>query len=252
MNTLAVLKRLENAPKLCYSEILDCKILIDTGSGVNLIPSSLLSKFRERGFVIEEVETEHNLTFSEGTKVMAKKCWMITLPLSQECWYRGYYFENFEDYLVLGQPFILYNIIVYHRERILITDEQPFEFDVSVPLTLRKNKYYVKLTVNGRENEHYLDTGHSDAVTMPLTDMQYAISPIREKEDDLHFHGMKKHIIDHVEERGKVEIQGITRHGPIVYADYYNLPYWFNPAIIFADFMIDLKKQVIGFKNYEY
>ena len=37
MNTLAELQRLEKAANLCYSDVLDCKILFDTGSGVNLI-----------------------------------------------------------------------------------------------------------------------------------------------------------------------------------------------------------------------
>ena len=48
---------------------------------------------------------------------------------------------------------------------------------------------------------------------------------------------------------GLVEIGGLTRHGPIIYADYYRQPCWFNPALIFAEFAIDLGHRCLCFKE---
>ena len=196
---------------------------------------------------MESIETTSVLNFADGSTKVNDKCWKITLPLSSDHWYRGYFFETSGDYLVLGQPYLKTIVVSYSRDKVTILEEQPKEFDLLVPLTEKDGRYFVKLSVNSREHDFYLDTGHADAISLPMEDKQYAISPIHEIEDDLRFHGMTKHIIDYEEERGLVEIQGITRHGPVVYADYYKMPYWFNPAIIFGEFMLDLKNKVIGF-----
>ncbi len=42
------------------------------------------------------------------------------------------------------------------------------------------------------------------------------------------------------------KIGGISKHGLIDYTNYFYRPYWFNPVIAFADFMLDLKNNVLG------
>ena len=58
MSIITEFPRIENKLKLCYSMTLDCKICFDTGSDVDIVPSSLLSRFKEKGFAIEEYKTD--------------------------------------------------------------------------------------------------------------------------------------------------------------------------------------------------
>lgn len=241
------LTRIENSPKLCYSIALDCNICFDTGSGYDYIPSSLLKRLREKGFPIEDYKTDANAFFSDGSSEEYDQCKLITLPLSPFCLYRSLFFESNRDYILLGRRFLKRYVVVYHRDKIILQEDYPKEFNVLVPLIEKDGKYYVNLSINGRENDYYLDTGHSDAVTLPLEDKQYAISPLREENSYMILaNGVKRPYKDLIEERGLLEIGGISKHGPIDYADYFNRPYWFNPVIAFADFMLDLKNNVLG------
>lgn len=247
MSTLLELPRIENELKLCYSKTLDCKICLDTGSSVDFVPSSLLSRFKEKGFAIEDCEADKNMIFSDGSSVKYNQCKLITLSLSPFCIYRSLFYESKKDYLLLGRRFLQRYVIVYHRDRIILQENHPEEFNVLVPLEEREGKFYVKLSINGRENDYYLDTGHPEAFSLPLEDKQYAISPLKEEKFNLSFlTGVKKQYIGIIEDRGLLEIGGISKHGLIDYADYYNRPYMFNPVIAFADFMIDFKNNVLG------
>ena len=247
MNSIIEFPRIETELKLCYSKTLDCKICFDTGSDADFVPSSLLSRFKEKGFAIEDCETNSNMTFSDGSSVNYNQCKLITLPLSPFCWYRSLFYESNNDYILLGKRFMKRYVVVYHLDKIILQDNHPEEFNVLVPIEERDGSYFVKLSINGRENDYYLDTGHSDAVTLPLEDKQYAISPLREENSYMTLaNGAKRPYRDIIEDRGLLEIGGISKHGPIDYADYYKRPYWFNPVIAFADFMVDLKKNVLG------
>ncbi len=247
MSTLLELPRIETELKLCYSKTLDCKICFDTGSDADLVPSSLLSRLKEKGFAIEDCETNSNMNFSDGSSVSYNQCKVITLPLSPFCWYRSIFYESKNNYILLGKRFLKKYVVVYHRDKIILQNDYPKEFNVLVPLEERDGKYYVKLSINGRENGYYLDTGHSDAVTLPLEDKQFAISPLREENSYMTLAiGVQRPYRDIIEDRGLLEIGGISKHGPIDYADYYKRPYWFNPVIAFADFMLDLKNNVLG------
>ena len=247
MSSITDFPRKDNELKLCYSKTLDCKICFDTGSSVDFVPSSLLSRFKEKGFAIEDCEADKNMIFSDGSSVKYNQCKLITLPITPFCWYRSLFFETKKDYILLGRRFLKRYVIVYHRDKIILQEDYPEEFNVLVPLEERDGKYYVKLSINGRENNYYLDTGHPDAFSLPLEDKQYAISPFYEENSVMYLaNGDKIPYKDIIEERGLLEIGGISKHGPIEYADYWNKPYWFNPVIAFADFMLDLKNNVIG------
>ena len=246
-NDMTELPRIENELKLCYSKTLDCKICFDSGSAFDYIPSSLLKSLREKGFPIEEYKTDTDAVFSDGSSEKYNHCYLITLPLSPFCLYRYFFLESKRDYILLGRRFLKKYVIVYHRDKIILQDNHPEEFNVLVPIEERDGSYFVKLSINGRENDYYLDTGHSDAVTLPLEDKQYAISPLKEEKFNLSYlTGVKKLYKEIIEDRGLLEIGGISKHGPIDYADYYKRPYWFNPVIAFADFMVDLKNNVLG------
>ena len=239
--------RIENELKLCYSKALDCNICFDSGSAFDYIPSSLLKRLREKGFPIEEYKTDTNAVFSDGSSEKYNQCYLITLPLSPFCLYRNFFLESKRDYILLGKRFLKKYVVVYHQDKIIVQEDQPEEFNVLVPIEERDGSYFVKLSINGREKDYYLDTGHSDAVTLPLEDKQYAISPLREENSYMTLaNGAKRPYRDIIEDRGLLEIGGISKHGPIDYADYYKRPYWFNPVIAFADFMIDLKNHILG------
>ena len=60
MATIVEFPRIENELKLCYSKTLDCKICFDTGSDADFVPLSLLSRFKEKGFAIEDCEADKN------------------------------------------------------------------------------------------------------------------------------------------------------------------------------------------------
>ena len=80
-----------------------------------------------------------------------------------------------------------------------------------------------------------------------LNDKQYAISPIHEISDYMRLaSGDVIPYKDIEEEKGELEIGGIIRHGPVVYADYYRKPSIFNPALVFSEFMLDLKNKILG------
>lgn len=84
---------------------------------------------------------------------------------------------------------------------------------------------------------------------MPVLEKQYSISPIHEIRDELRTFGGATQIVDLEEERGILRIGDITKYGPIVYADYFEREsYWFNPAMTFAEFVLDLKGGIIGFR----
>lgn len=247
MNSIIEFPRIETELKLCYSKTLDCKICFDTGSDADFVPSSLLSRFKEKGFAIEDCETNSNMTFSDGSSVNYNQCKLITLPLSPFCWYRSLFYESNNDYILLGKRFMKRYVVVYHLDKIILQDNHPEEFNVLVPIEERDGSYYVKLSINGRENGYYLDTGHPDAVSLPLEDKQFAISPLIEENVNLSFlTGVKKQYKGIIEDRGLLEIGGISKHGLIDYTEYYKRPYMFNPVIAFADFMIDLKNNVLG------
>ena len=221
MSILLELPRIENELKLCYSKTLDCKICFDTGADADLVPSSLLSRFKEKGFAIEDIVTDTNMTFSDGSSAKYKRCKLITLPFSPICWYRSLFYETNYDYILLGKRFLKKYVVVYHRDKIILQDNHPEEFNVLVPLEEKEGKYYVKLSINGRENNYYLDTGHPDAVSLPLEDKQYAISPFYEEKSVMYLaNGDKIPFKDIIEERGLLEIGGISKHSPSEIADY--------------------------------
>lgn len=247
MATIVEFSRIENELKLGYSISLDCKICFDTGSDADFVPSSLLSRFKEKGFAIEDFVTEKNMIFSDGSTAEYNQCKLITLPLSPFCWYRSLFYESKNKYILLGKRFLKKYVVVYHRDKIILQDNHPEKFNVLVPIEERDGSYFVKLSINGRENDYYLDTGHPNAVSLPLEDKQFAISPLKEEKVNLSFiTGAKKQYNEIIEDRGLLEIGGISKHGLIDYTEYYKRPYMFNPVIAFADFMIDLKNSVLG------
>ena len=249
MSLKASLPHLSKSPKLCRSEILGCDISLDTGASGNVIPSDLLSKLRERGFVIEPVDTNVTLNFADGSSRHHDLGWRLTLPLTPDHWCRGVFFEGTGDCLILGRGYMEKSVVHYTRESVLLLDEYPAGLDRRFPLEFREGRFYVRLSVNGRENLYYLDTGHSDAVTLPVADSRHAVSPIREIKNKLRTEGGTTSIMELEEERGCVCIGDITRHGPVVYGDYLvKSAYWFNPAIVFAEFALDLSSRVIGFR----
>ncbi len=164
--------------------------------------------------------------------------------------YRSLFFESKNDYILLGRRFLKKYVVVYHRDKIILQDNHPEEFDVLVPIDEREGSYYVRLSINGRENDYYLDTGHPEAISLPLEDKQFAISPLKEEKANLSFsNGDKKPYKGIIEDRGLLEIGGISKHGLIDYTNYFYRPYWFNPVIAFADFFLDMKNNGIGLKN---
>lgn len=235
--------------KLFYSDKLDCDICLDSGSGVDIIPSSLLERFKDKGFIMEPLKVKTTIHLSNKSSIDYNQAWLITLPLSRSCFYRGIFYEGALGYLLLGRRIMESRIIFYQRDSVHLLDNYPEEYSKKFQLKKNNEQYYISLSVNDREHLFYLDTGHSDAVTLSVNDRLYAISPIREIKDEINTVGGTESIIDLEEERGELRIGDIIKHGPIVYADYYKEPYWFNPAMIFADFVLDLRNNIIGFMN---
>ncbi len=253
-NPLASFRRLPDARKLCHSELLDCDICFDTGSVADIIPKPQLERFVQRGFVVEDAEGPSTFVPADGVPVTFDGCKRLTLPLSPTLWYRSAFHvskaaEGRTPCLVIGRRLLTKYIVQYTRDSVNILNECPEGYPVKVPLEEEDGRHYVWLTVNGREHRCYLDTGHADPIALPESESVYAISPIHEIEDDLIIHGKACKVVDLEEERGCLQIGDITRHGPIVYAEYYKLPRWFNPTKIFAEFVIDLKGKYIAFKN---
>ena len=254
LTPLATFRRLPDRPKLCRCETLDCDLCFDTGSDINIISAPLLDRYLAKGFPAEDADDLPSFILPDGTSRRFDACKRLTLPLSAMLWHVGDFrvgstHDGRNDYLLLGRRLIERYTLQYTREIVSILQSCPDDYNVRVPLEYDDGRYYVKLSVNGREHRFYLDTGHADAIALPERDSLYAISPIHEIEGPLFIGGKSHQVIDHEEERGLVDIGGITRHGPITYADYYRKPYWFNPAMIFADFVIDLKGNYIAFKQ---
>ncbi len=213
------------------------------------MPSSLLARFKKKGFVMEPVKANTILNFPDGSSKNYQEAWKMPLPLSFSYWYKGVFYEGSGDYLVLGRRIMKSKVILYTREEIQLLDEYPEDFDKKFPLEEKSGQYYVRLSINDHEHMFYLDTGHSDAITMPVSEKQYSISPVHEIRDELRTNGGVTQIVDLEEEHGCLRIGDITKYGPIVYADYFEREsYWFNPAMIFAEFVLDLKGGVIGFR----
>lgn len=254
VNLLATFRRLPDAPKLCRSELLGCDILFDTGSALDIIPTSLLEPLRAKGCIAEDVDDLRTATFADGTSRIFDRCLRLTLPLSESLWVRSVFcvddsIPTSRPRLLIGRRLLKRYVVQYTREAIHLLDACPEAYSSHVPLEEDDGLYYVRLAVNGREQRCYLDTGHADALTLPMSESVYATSPVHEIEDYLTLGGKASKVIDREEERGLVEIGGLTRHGPIIYADYYRQPCWFNPALIFAEFAIDLGHRCLCFKE---
>lgn len=254
LKSLATFRRLPDAPKLCHSELLGCDILFDTGSALDIIPISLLEPLRAKGCIAEDVDDLRTATFADGTSRIFDRCLRLTLPLSASLWVRSVFCVD--DSIPIARPRLLFGrkllkryVVEYTREAVRLLDACPEAFSSRVHLEEDEGRYYVQLKVNGREQRCYLDTGHADALTLPESESAYATSPVHEIEDYLTLGGKANKVNDHEEEHGLLEIGGLTRHGPITYADYYRRPCWFNPALIFAEFVIDLKGNYIAFKQ---
>jgi hypothetical protein len=214
----------------------------------------LLKQIVQRGFVVEDAEGPTTFTPSDGVPISFECCKRLTLPLSPIHWYRSVFRVSKEvdgrnPYMMIGRKLLARYVIQYTKESVNILNECPEEYQNKLLLEKDDGRYYVMLSVNGREHRCYLDTGHSDPITLPVSESVFAISPIHEIEDNLIIFGRAKKVVDLEEERCCLQIGGITRHGPIVYADYYDQPYWFNPTKIFWDFVIDLKGKYIAFKQ---
>ncbi len=233
--------------KLFHSDTLECDICLDSGSGVDIIPAHLLSQFKKKGLIMKQIKSNTVLHSSDGSSKEYQQCWIITLPLSFGCWYKGIFFEGNYDYLLLGRTFMMKYIIRYTRDSIQLLDNYPENYRAVFPLDMKDDRYYVKLSINNRENLFYLDTGHCDAISLPVSEKSYAISPIHEIQDEIKTVNGSTSIVDLEEERGELRIGNIVKYGPVVYADYYKEDYWFNPARVFSDFVLDLKNNIIGF-----
>ena len=245
-------KRLPDDQKLCRSELLDCDICFDTGSTADIIPKPLLEQFIQKGFVVEDAEGPRTFVPADGVPITFESCKWLTLPLSLRHWYRSVFqvsdvAEGRTPGLAIGRRLLKKCVIEYTRDSINLLDDCPEAYSDKVPLEEEGGSYYVNLLVNGREHRCYLDTGHSDPISLPERESVFAISPIHKIEDELVLHGRVNKVVDLEEERACLQIGGITRHGPIVYADYYKHPCWFNPAKIFAEFVIDLSGGYIAF-----
>ena len=251
---IATFKRISDCTHHAYSDVLECEIIFDTGSTANIISSELLYSIRKSDYTTQPNPINKNVRLSDGSTTFVDWNWEITLPFSRSLWYKGLYYEresrNKDDkYLVLGLDFLKRYVILYTRDTIQILEEYPDDFNIKVPLYKRDNLYYVNLKVNGHEKLFFLDTGHANPITRPMSDLIHAISPVHEEEDEVIINGIAKSEKEMVEERGRIQIGEVVRHGPISYTDFFKrFPYWFNPAMIFAEFVLDLRGGVIGYR----
>jgi len=252
--TLATLKRYTDQPNYAYSDTLKCDIVFDTGAKLNVITPGILELFQQSIFNVVPTITNVTLQFADGKTTHYRNGWNIILPLSMDCWINDQFFalsnqDDKKEFLVLGHKFLKQNVVKYTRETIQLLDSYPKEYSIKVPIISQNKNYYVKLSLNGHEYTYLLDTGYSYEITQPINDIQYAISPITSYEKTFYFNGVKQIVEFQEEKRGCIELCGITRHGPIEYSDFFMSKYLFNPARIFADFVIDLKRMFIGFNK---
>ncbi len=156
LKSLATFRRLPDAPKLCHSELLGCDILFDTGSALDIIPTSLLEPLRTKGCIAEDVDDLRTATFADGTSRIFDRCLRLTLPLSESLWVRSVFCVD--DSIPIARPRLLFGrkllkryVVEYTREAVRLLDACPEAFSSRVHLEEDDGRYYVQLRVNGRE-----------------------------------------------------------------------------------------------------
>lgn len=241
--------------RLGYSDLLSFPILLDTGAEFGVITPEGLEEILAHGGSCEEIPVDHILNYSDGSTDHFDKIYLVSFFLTSGLYVRSlpiYVGYRSDKSMLLGLDLMRRMTIEYTPDTIRLLKSCPEEQAEKFPLVKGEdNRYYVTLSVNGRENQYFLDTGLYDDIRQPLEDIQYAEGSITEVHDTLYVGSHSREIIDYKESRATVKIGDIVRRGPVVYNDYFiKRRYWINPCSIFRRFAIDLQnKQLLIYSS---
>lgn len=245
------LKRDRKDTRLGFSDNLSVPIFLDTGADIAILSQECLDEIQKKGGIREIVSDEFSLTYSDCSSDSFESRSLLSFFPSSQVYIEsmpaiiGYRIDNS---LLLGLDFLSGKVIEYTPESIRVLKNCPSEYSMKLPLIKNEkmNRYFLKLSVNGHENLYYLDTGHFDDFSLPLSDKEYAQGPIKVVKDTLYVGSHSREITDYLE-KATVRIGDMELKGRVVYNDYYaRYQYWFNPCSVFERFAIDLKNEVLA------
>lgn len=156
----------------------------DTGSDLCTIPSDVLKQFDSLGYNMEHLKADVNLRYIDGSRRHFEEAVEVKFPITEDYYSTQIFLEEPPTPMglssfILGRSAIGDNVLCYFPDHLELRTEKPSGYDIVIPITIKGNEPYLRIKVNGQENNYLLDTGFSGGICLPVEDTVYAVSKVR-------------------------------------------------------------------------